>query len=231
MARGEKSEIRIRLENTALIVFGAVLVVSMIVLYRGGIAWFSDIPWSKVTVLKWVAIGLVSAVGLVLQYYLLLLLRYSILRHLLWLLPVIWLVHNGLIVIQRFIEGEYHQALTGWIPITDLVGWFLSALYLPLLVAGGAVTAIADSAGYTLSAACQYAHATLNVAGISGWDMITHLGKVFDVFRHLVSDSFIQQISSKYAESRPFMDFGPEGLFRVPHWLFNIGYAFVCIIV
>jgi len=231
MAKSDKGEIRVRLENLALIIFGAVLVVSMIVLYRGGIGWFQDVSWSRVSVLKWVAIGTFSAAGLVLEYYLLLLLRYSILRHLLWLLPVIWLFHNGLIVIQRFIEGEYHHALTGWIPVTDLVGWFLSALYLPLLLAGGAVTAVADSAGFTMSAACHYAHATLDVAGISGWDMLTHLGKVFEVFRDLISNSFIQEVSSKYASGRPFMDFGPEGLFRLPHWIFNIGYSFVCVII
>ena len=120
MAKSDKGEIRVRLENLALIIFGAVLVVSMIVLYRGGIGWFQDVSWSRVSVLKWVAIGTFSAAGLVLEYYLLLLLRYSILRHLLWLLPVIWLFHNGLIVIQRFIEGEYHHALTGWIPVLSV---------------------------------------------------------------------------------------------------------------
>ncbi len=39
----------------------------------------------------------------------------------------------------------------GWVPLGDLLGWLLSAVYLPLLVGSGVAVAIIDSSGSMLS--------------------------------------------------------------------------------
>ena len=229
MLKTEKSEIRVRLENLVLIIVGILLVAGMLALFRGGLDWFSNTAWSRVSVLKWIVVGLIAFVALVFQYYLLLLLRYSLLKHLFWLLPVLWLVNNGLIVVQNFIEGEYHRALSGWIPLTDLFGWLISVVYFPLLVGGGAMAAIADSSGFVMTQACAYAHAVLETASVSNGSVLSYIYGHIGAFWDILADSFKQQVAAGHAGSRHFLDFGQNGLFRLPHWLLTLGYTFSCI--
>lgn len=231
MLEKEKSEIRIRLEIAALIIMGVVVVAVIIMLTRGGVDWFTDSAWSKVSVGGWIAVAVIAAVALSLQYYLLILLRFRILRHVFWLLPAIWLLHNGLLVIQRLMESEAGEALTGWLPLTDLFGWLLSAVFLPLLAGGGAVAAIIDSGSIMPIQACQAANMALNAAGIGNQDIFSRLIDHFDVFWDLLSESFRRQVAMEYATSRPFLDFGASGFFNLPYWFFNCGYYFSCITV
>jgi len=223
-----RSEIRERLENAVLIIIGAVIVCWIIVLYRGGVDWFSATHWGKITILEWAGIGLISFITLLVQYYLLMVLRHSLVRHLFWLLPALWIVNNALLVVDRFIQGQYGRALTGWLPLTDLVGWLLSVVYFPLLAGGGAVVAIADSHSYLLTPACHYANAALETTGVSGGLfnlLVHHLG----VFWDMVSNSFLKEVVTKGV--RPFVDFSTGGMLRLPHWFFNFGYSFVCVFV
>lgn len=229
MSNKEKSEIRVRLENALLILVGLLLVAGMISVHRGGLDWFANIHWSGITPLRWVALVLTACVTLVLQYYVLLLLRYSFFRHLFWLLPAIWLVSNGMTVINRFIEGEYGRALTGWIPLTDLGGWLIALVYFPVLIGGGIAAAVADSGGFIMSQACAYAHAVLETARTASsgmWPFIqAHLG----AFKDILLESFKHQVAAGQEQGRAFLDFGREGLFRLPHWLLGLGYTFSCI--
>jgi hypothetical protein len=229
MLKKEKSELLVRLENTVLIIVGIVMVAGMLALYRGGMDWFTNIQWAKISVLKWVALGGIVLVTLVFQYYLLLLLRYSLLKHLFWFLPVLWLVNNGLIVIERFIQGEYHQAIGGYIPLTDLFGWLISLVYFPLLIGGGAISAIADSGGFVMTQACSYAHAVFEAARVSNGSVVSFIGHHVGAFWDILTDSFKKQVAWDYAGSRPFIDITQNGLFRMPNWMLNLGYTFSCI--
>ena len=219
----------VRLENTVLIIVGIVMVAGMLAMFRGGADWFNNIHWSKISVLKWIVLGVIGFIALLFQYYLLLLFRYSFLKHLFWFLPVLWLVNNGLIVIGRFIDSEYHRAVTDWIPLTDLFGWLISLVYFPLLVGGGAMSAIADSSGFVMSQACAYAHAVLETARVSNGSVVSFIAHHVGAFWDIITNSFKNQVAWENAGNRPFIDFTQNGLFRMPHWMLNLGYTFSCI--
>ena len=229
MLKKGKSEMLVRLENTVLIIVGIVLVLGMLAMFRGGADWFNNIHWSKISVLKWIVLGVIGFIALLFQYYLLLLFRYSFLKHLFWFLPALWLINNGLIVIGRFIDSEYHRAVTGWIPLTDLFGWLISLVYFPLLVGGGAMSAIADSGGFVMSQACAYAHAVLETARVSNGSVVSFIGHHVGALWDIITNSFKNQVAWENAGSRPFIDFTQNGLFRMPHWMLNLGYTFSCI--
>lgn len=223
------SETRERLENVGLILLGLGLVAGLIIAYRGGVDWFGTVAWSRIGVLHWIIIAVVIPVTLVAQYYLLLLLRHSLLKHLFWLLPVLWLVDNALLILHRFIESEYGRAMPDWLPVTDLVGWLLSLLYFPTLIGGGIVAAIADSQGFMLTQACHVANVTMETFGMTGGDVLSYMARYFDVLRDLVSDSFMRNVMAE--GHRPFVDVSVDGLLRLPHWFFDLGYGFSCLTI
>lgn len=222
------SEIRERLENAGLMLLGLGLLAGIIIAYRGGVDWFGAVAWSRLGVLHWIVIAVVAPVTLVAQYYLLLLLRHSILKHLFWLLPVLWLANNGFLVVQRFIESEYGRAVPDWLPVTDLVGWLLSLLYFPILAGGGIVAAIADSQGFMLTQACHMANVTMETFGMTGGDVVSYMVKYFDVLWDLVSRSFMDNVMA--GGHRPFVDVSVDGLLRLPHWFFDLGYGVSCLV-
>ena len=227
----EKSLLRKRLENLAWLLGGLLLAAGIIMAYRGGTDWFGNAAWDKVTGLEWFVIAVLVSLALLLQYGLIHLLRFTLFKHVLWLLPATWLFINGLLVIQRLMESEQGLAASGFVPLTDLVGWVLSAAYLPLLAAGGAVAAIVDSHSLIPSNACHYGNAVADVFGVSNRDLMDWAHEYFDVLWDLVSESFVRQVAPEYAGQRPFIDFSQDGLLALPHWFFNFGYTFSCITV
>lgn len=227
----DESESRERLINSALIALGLGVAAVMIVLARSGFDWLTQTAWSKITLTGWLAILFIVCIILPVQYYLLVLLRHRILKHIFWLLPAAWLFLNGLIVIQRLMESEAGEALTGWLPLTDLVGWLLCVAFFPLLIGAGAIMAIIDSTSIVLSQACQSAELALTAAAVGDKDPIPRLFSYLDVFAGLISDSFRQQVAVEHATARPFLDFGSSGLFNLPYWFFKIGYNFSCMAV
>ena len=132
--------------------------------------------WSTVSVVSWISISLIFTIALLLQYYFILLLRYSFFKYLvLWFIPIAWLFNNGLVVMHRFFDWTTDIiSPTGWFPVGELIGWLLSAIFFPLLVGSGIVVAIIDSNGSMLTQACYYAGIALDVADISGWNIISY---------------------------------------------------------
>ena len=232
MLNVNKKEIRDTKINIAIVITGIVLVIGLIIYSRGGVGWFTSTAWSQVSIIKWVFIVAILGIALVLQYYFLLLLRYSIAKYLvLWLLPIIWLFNNGLVAMHRLFESADEQTLlTGWIPITDLMGWLLGAVFLPLLVGGGSVVAIIDSSSLILLQACRIAGIAFEVTGISFWDFVTNVFRFIRVFLDLLGNSFMQEIVTENLKNRSFFDLSLSGIFSLPHWFYSAGYSFTCII-
>lgn len=224
-----KTEKREWQQNIALVTAGIVLMGVIVIISRGE-TWFTAAAWSKISVVQWVVLGVILSIALVLQYYFLMLLRHSFWKYLLWLLPVIWLYNNGMVGIQRLFDSEAGMTLTGWIPITDLFGWLMAAVYWPLFTAGGAATSIIDSNAFRLSQACYYAHIALDAAGVSPGDIVGHVLNHLSVFWNMVSDSFVKQVTMAYSHNRSFFDFSMAGAFGLPHWFFSLGYNFSCVI-
>ena len=212
----DKKETRERRINFAIILAGLALVICMIIYSRWGVSWFTDTSWSQVSIIKWIFILIILSIALVLQYYFLMLLRYSFARYLvLWLPPIIWLFNNGLVAIQRLLESAAEETLlTGWFPITDLLGWLLALVFFPLLAGGGAVVGIIDSSSLMLTQACSIAGIALDVTGTSTWDFLSHILKFFNIFRELVADSFMQAIVTEGFKTRSFFDIRLDGIFR-----------------
>ena len=219
--------------NIILLFIGCLLVVGLLVIYREGVTWFSSARWSELSIVSWISISVILVVAIALQYYFLMLLRYSFVKYLvLWFIPVIWLFNNGLVAMHRFLDWTTDiVSPAGWIPIGDLFGWLLSAVYMPLLVSSGVVVAIIDSSSSMLTQACYYAGIALDVAGISPWDVIDYSMNYASVVWDMLSNSFVQQLASERTINRSFLDFSLSSTFSLPYWVLSIGYSFTCIII
>lgn len=227
MDKKESREIQV---NTAVIVAGIAIVTGLIV-YSRGLSWFSSTSWARVPVIDWVIIVAILGAVLVFQYYFLMLLRYSIARFLiLWLLPVVWLFNNGLVAIQRIFDVAAETSLTGWIPITDLIGWLLGAVYFPMLIGGGVIVALLDSSSILLAQVCNVAGMTVEVTGTSVWDFFSGLFEFFRLFFQLLGNSFLHEVITDNLKNQSFFDLGLSGVFRLPRWFYSAGYSFTCII-
>ena len=222
-----------RRNNFFFLFAGIVLVVGLLVIYREGLTWFTTTKWSSISVTSWISIGIIFSVSLVLQYYFLLLLRYSFVKYLvLWFIPIIWLFNNGLVAMHRFFDWTTDIiSPAGWIPLGELLGWLLSAVFLPVLACGGAIVAIIDSSGSMLNQACYYAGIALDVAGVSPWNIISYSMNFVNVMWDLLSNSFVQQVVSERTMNRSFLDFSLSSTFGLPCWVLSIGYSFTCIII
>ncbi len=219
--------------NIILLLVGFFLVIGLLVIYREGVTWFTLTKWPYVSVASWISIGVIFSVSLALQYYFLMLLRYSFFKYIiLWFIPIIWLFNNGLVVMHRFFDWTTDiVSPTGWLPLGELLGWLLSAIFLPILVGGGAVVAIIDASGTMLTQACYYAGIALDVAGVSSSDIISYSINFINITWDLLSNSFVQQVISEKSMSRPFMDFSLSSVFSLPYWVLSIGYSFTCLII
>jgi len=222
-----------RRNNFFFLFSGIVLVVGLLIIYREGLTWFTTTTWSHVSVASWISIGIIFSVSLVLQYYFFMLLRYSFVKYLvLWFIPIIWLFNNGLVAMHRFLDWTTDIiSPVGWIPLGELLGWLLSAVFLPVLVCGGAIVAIIDSVSPMLTQACYYAGIALDVAGISPWNIISYSMNYISVMWDLISNSFIQQVVSERAMNQSFLDFSLFSTFGLPYWVLSIGYSFTCIVI
>jgi hypothetical protein len=209
------------------------LVIGLLVIYREGITWFTITKWSHVSIASWISIDVIFSVSLALQYYFLMLLRYSFFKYLiLWFIPIIWLFNNSLVVMHRFFDWTTNiVSPAGWFRLGELLGWLLSAVFLPILVGGGAVVAIIDASGSMLTQACYYAGIALDVAGVSSSDIISYSINFINITWDLLSNSFVQQVISEKSMSRPFMDFSLSSLFSLPYWVLSVGYSFTCLII
>jgi hypothetical protein len=229
----DKKEKREKRNNIIIVFLGVALVIGLILFTRGGLGWFTDTSWSKVSVIKWVSIAVVLCVSLVLQFYFLLLLRYSSFMFLvLWLIPIIWVFNNGLVAIHLFLEWTAdYVSPTGWIPVGDLISWMFGAVYFPLLIGAGTIVALIDSSSVMLTQACYYAGIAIDAAGISPWNIIDYGLNFISVFWDLISDSFVKELALDNIKNRSLWDFNLTGAFSLPNWFFSASYSFTCMVV
>lgn len=228
-----KSEQLKQRNNFILLFAGLLLLIGLLVIYREGITWFTTSKWSHISIFSWISISVIFIFALVLQYYFIMLMRYSFFKYLvLWFIPIAWLFNNGLVALHRFFDWTTDiVSPTGWVPVGELIGWLLSAVYAPMLVGGGIVVAIIDSNGSMLTQACYYAGIALDVADISGWNIISYVMNFISVAWDMVSNSFVQQVMSERAMNRSFLDFSLSSIFSLPYWVLSIGYSFTCILI
>ncbi|MDB9751848.1 hypothetical protein OAB56_02430 [Gammaproteobacteria bacterium] len=229
----DKIRHREKQSNIIIMFVGVVLVIGLLLINREGLTWFSSLRWKEVSTISRVSIISILTVGLILQYFFLMLLRHSVIKYfILWLTPVIWLFNNGLIALYKFFDWTTDiVSPTGWVPLGDLSGWLLSVVYFPLLLASGVVVAIIDSSSAMLNQICYYAGIAMDVANISPWNIVSNSMNYIIVLWDLVSNSFAQEIASLRTVNREFLEFNLSNIFSLPYWILSIGYSFTCIII
>ena len=229
----DKKEIREKRYNLITLLVGIALSIGLLFIYREGLAWFSATQWSKVSIISWVSIGITLGIALVLQYYFLMLLRYSAVKYIvLWFIPIAWLFNNGLVAMHRFLDWTTDiVSPAAWLPLGDLLGWLLSAVYLPLLIGSGVIIGIIDSSSSMLTQACYYAGIAMEVAGISPANIISYSLNLLSVYWDLISNAFVQEIVTETMKNRDFFEFNLSNIFSLPYWVFSIGYSFTCIVI
>jgi hypothetical protein len=218
--------------NFILLSIGVLLVVALLFIYREGLSWLRLMKWSQISIGHWLASVAVLSVTLVLQYYFLMLLRFSFVKYIvLWFIPVIWLFNNGLVALHRFFDWTTDiVSPAGWIPVGEFLGWMLSAIFFPVLIGGGTVIAIIDSSGSMLTQACYYAGIAMDVTGVSGWNIIQQAMNFINVLWDLLSNSFVQEVMKERASNSSFLDFSFSSVFSLPNWVLSIGYSFTCLL-
>ena len=228
----DKRERREKWTNLALVVAGLALAIGIIIYSRWGLSWFTETAWAKVSILKWLSVVIILSITLVLQYYFLMLLRHSIVKYLvLWLLPIIWLFNNGLVALHRLFESAANETLlTGWIPVTDLIGWLVGVVFFPSFIGGGTIVGIIDSGGSFMSQVCSIGGMAMNVTGTSVWDILSHVPKFMGVFWDQVVNSFANAVFPENFKNRSFFDLTLDGVISLPHWFYSAGYSLTCII-
>lgn len=229
----DKLEKREKRSNMIFMLVGLILSIGLLLIYREGITWFSAVRWSDISIISWVSISTIIGVALVLQYFFLMLLRYSVIKYfVLWFIPIIWLFNNGIVALHRFFDWTTDIiSPAGWVPLGDLLGWLLSAVYFPLLIASGIVVAIIDSSSSMLTQACYYAGIAMDVANISPWNIVSYSLNFLSVVWDLISNSFIQEIVAQHTSDRQFLEFNLSNTFSLPYWVLSIGYSFTCIVI
>lgn len=229
----DKKEQIIKRNNIFFVISGIILSVVLLFIYREGLTWFTSTKWSSISIISWISIGIIFCVSLLLQYYFLMLLRYSFFKYLvLWFIPIAWLFNNGIVAMHRFLDWTTDIiSPAGWIPLGELIGWLLSAVFFPILVSSGAIVAIIDSSSLMLTQACYYAGIALEVSGISPWNIIDYSMNFISVMWDLFSNSFVQQVTSERMTNQSFLDFSLSSTFSLPYWVLSIGYSFTCIVI
>ncbi len=227
-----KSEKLEKRNNFIFLLLGCCISVALLLIYREGFTWFSATNWSDISIVKWISISFILIVALLLQYYFLMLLRHSFLKYLvLWFIPIAWLFNNGIVAMHRFLDWTTDiVSPAGWIPLGDLVGWLLSAIFLPFLITSGAVVAIVDSSSLMITQACYYARIAIDVADISIWQIGSYILNFISIFWDIISNSLVQEIASETMKDRSFFEFNLSNAFRIPYWVQSIGYSFTCLL-
>ena len=219
--------------NLIWLSIGVLLVLGLLLIYREGLNWFSITKWSNVSILSWVSISAILCIALLLQYYFLMLLRYSVIKYLvLWFIPVMWLFNNGIVAMHRFLNWTTDiVSPVGWIPVGDLIGWLLAAVFSPLLLGSGIVIAIIDSSSIMLTEACYYAGIALDITGVSTSSFVSSILNSISIFWDIVSNSFTQDIISITSSDRSLLELNLSHAFSLPYWVLSIGYSFTCILI
>jgi len=233
MIQINKIQQREKRNNFIILFAGIFLVVGLLLIYREGVAWFSAVRWSDVSIINCISISVILGAAFLVQYYFLMLLRYSVIKYfILWFIPIIWLFNNGLVVLHRFFDWTTDiVSPAGWVPLGDLLGWLLSAVYFPLLIASGVVVSIIDSSSSMLSQACYYAGIAMDVANISPWNIVSYSMNYLSVLWDLVSNSFVQEIVAQHTNNRQLLEFNLSKAFSLPYWFLSIGYSLTCILI
>jgi len=229
----DKIEQREKRSNIIIMFVGVALVIGLLLINREGLTWFSSVRWSEVSIISWILISSILAAALVFQYFFLMLLRHSVIKYLiLWFIPIIWLFNNGIVALHRFFDWTTDiVAPAGWVPLGDLLGWLLTAVYSPLLLASGVVVATIDSSSAMLSQNCYYAGIAMDVANISPWNIVSYSLNYLSVLWDLLSNSFVQEIASLQTDNRQFLEFNLSNTLSLPYWVLSIGYSVTCIII
>ncbi len=229
----DKKQQREQRINYIFLITGCLTVIGLLLIYREGLVWFTSARWSTVPVISWVSISAILGIALVVQYFFFMLLRYSVLKYfVLWFIPAIWLFNNGIVAMHHFLDWTTDiVSPVGWIPLGDLLGWLLSAVYLPLLVASGVVVAIIDSSSSMLTQACYYAGIALDVIDVSPWNIVSYCMNYISVLWDLITNSFMQEIAAQQTSNRAFLEFNLSNTFSLPYWVLSIGYSLTCIII
>lgn len=219
--------------NIIYLLFGYILVLTLLIVFREGIYWFKSTQWSAVSTLSWVSISIVLILFSVLQYYFILLLRYSFIKYIvIYIIPIVWLVNNGLAGMHRFMD--YTNEVTSsavWVPIGDLLGWLLGVIYFPLLVGSGVIIAVIDSSGSMLTQACYYIGIAIDVTGISSSSIFSYSVNVLNIILDMLSNTFVQNVMNEIGNNRSIINFNLSNILSLPYWFLNIGYNISCIFV
>ncbi len=218
--------------NYILLIIGCSLLIGLLFIYREGTTWFTSILWPYVSVVSWIVIGVSLSIALALQYYLLMLLRYSVIKYFVfWFIPILWLFNNGIVAMHRFLNWTTDiVSPVGWIPIGDLVGCLLGVIYFPLLLIGGVIVAIIDSSSAMLTQACYYARIAMDFTNTSSSDIISYSLTSCKVLWDIAANFFIQEMTAQHISNRQFLEFDLSNIFSLPYWVLGIGYSFTCIV-
>ncbi len=214
-----------------MLLLGVLLAVTIILLTRGSTSWPDGKVFTELTLMQWLSIALCSSIGLLIQYYVIFLVRHTHLKVLVfWLLPGLWFFNNILVAMHRFLDWTTEIASdVGWFTLADLVSWMLSAVYFPILIAAGAVAAILDETGGMLSQACYFARIALDVASISPWQFIDFSLNLLGILWDLLSNTFVQEVMEYNRDVNSLFEFSIVAAFSFPKWLTTLGYSLACL--
>lgn len=227
----DKKEQRTVRSNYILLVLGVLLALALIILNRGGLEWVNRIAWSELGWLQWLVLAVLVVVGLLAQFFMLLLLRYSKLRYLILVgIPVIWLFNNGIIAMSRFLDWTTDIGATiGWLSVADLISWLAGAVYFPVLVSLGAVSAILDSSASMLTSSCYYARMALEITNVSPWQVVDFSTNVLSITWDMIANSFTQEVIKATSDTDSLFEFSLTAALSLPSWLTSVGYSLSCL--
>lgn len=210
---------------------GLLLALTILVVDRDGLSWFGQVAWSGISWLQWLSLAILLIVALLTQYFLLLLLHFSRFKYLvLAVIPIVWLLNNGIIAMSRFLDWTTDIGATiGWLSFTDLISWMGAAVYFPVLLGTGAMAAIIDANASMLSEACYYARMALDVAGVSPWQLIDFGMNILSITWDLVANSFSQEVIMQTSDTDSLFAFSLQGLMSMPGWISSTGYNLACL--
>lgn len=214
-----------------LLILGIASSLALIALKHGGVAWLGKVSWADFSWLQWIAMLLLIVIGIVGQYLFLLLLRYRFLKYLILVgIPALWLFNNGIIAISRFLDWTTDIGATiGWLSIADLLSWLAGAVYFPILVSMGAVSAILDANASMLSSACYYARMALDIANVNPWQIIDFSMNVIGILWDLLANSFTQEVIKATSDTDSLFEFSMAAALSLPQWMMTLGYSLACL--
>ena len=228
----ERIKRRERLMNHALVLAGCVLATGLLFIYRSGLDWFRAGNWPGISPLEWLCMVLAIGLALALQYHFLFLLRHGVLKYfVLWGIPVVWLLYNGLMGINLLLASSTDTAFTGaWLSPGDLIGFMAGAVFLPLLAGFGVIIAIVDSNSGLAALACHNADTTLQLMGAMAANTISYGLHLAAVIWEQIANSFTQELSYYRNSGQILTEFNSANLTRFPYWVQNLGYTPACML-